>query len=128
MDCDEESKRTAKEREKKGRWRKSSTRGVRQAKTEFEDSLQCACCKYKTGKKNSFCSSFNTEGEAAHTNDGWQKSKSRVRMQAASESGHLELKNKFEAIQEEDEGKEEEESDKKKKTREREGHEKDCSA
>eukprot|EP00973_Karenia_brevis_P051006 7083916-Karenia_brevis.AAC.1 len=60
------------------------------------------CRENKTKKKVSFCSSFGGQEKEDGTDEGWQKSKSKIRIQKANEIDETETKNMFEAIQEEE--------------------------
>eukprot|EP00973_Karenia_brevis_P013468 1829158-Karenia_brevis.AAC.1 len=63
------------------------------------------CRGSQTRKKVSFCASFEGQkGKEDDTDEGWQKSKSRIRIQKTREINETEVKNMFEVIQEEEDG------------------------
>eukprot|EP00973_Karenia_brevis_P024703 3406586-Karenia_brevis.AAC.1 len=105
---DEEEHISAKETRKRGRWRKSSMkregRSEKENKEERQDRRtgqdectrkECMCRGSQTKKKVSFCASFGgqKEEEEDSTDEGWQRSKSRIRSQKMREINETEVKN-----------------------------------
>eukprot|EP00973_Karenia_brevis_P089442 12397782-Karenia_brevis.AAC.1 len=66
---------------------------------------ECTCREDRAKKKVTFCASFGgqkKEEEEDNQEEGWQKSKSMIRMQKMKETNKTEIKNMFKAIQEEE--------------------------